>query len=621
MGTVTALQPVDLAHVAAFRLGALTVDPATRQIARGDVHETLEPRVMQVLVALRQANGAVVSRNDLIALCWDGRVVGDNAIHRTISRLRDIAGGIGAECFRLETVAKVGYRLIACDVKEETATLPPAARGNHRVIAAAAIILLAVAAGALLWMLRPVSSPPLVAVIASSNTARDFAGGLTVDLARLASVHGNAVTFEAGTDGRRNTYQLAVATRVSHARGEADLTLRRASSPEIVWSASFEQPDGDLAALREQAANTASGTIDCALHALGDQTRSSGDQLRKLFAACETFGEDSNDAAVAAWQRAAVAAPGNAEVLAALAYTEATFDSSNVFDSGGDTTPGAKERLRAARASGEDPALAYAAQAMMISNSQFSTRLAIIDRGLARDPDCAILHGLKYEAWRNVGRIDNALDSAHRAVSLAPDSQQARQQLISGLFYAGFTQEARSELAHAERAWPNSSTVKYARARFELRYGDAASLLHQIEIGNALPNSPWNLQDGPERAFLLARVRPTPANIDALAALSARNTDAPTMSLQNLVGVGRVDQAYEFVNRPDVLRFMRAQTEILFRANMRAFVLDRRFMALAGRLGLVQYWSASNLWPDFCHDKDLPYDCRTEARRLHAGTI
>ena len=43
----------------------------------------LDPRVMQVLVALTGAAGKVLSRDDLIALCWDGRIVGDNAINRS----------------------------------------------------------------------------------------------------------------------------------------------------------------------------------------------------------------------------------------------------------------------------------------------------------------------------------------------------------------------------------------------------------------------------------------------------------------------------------------------------------------------------------------------------------
>ncbi|HKR24443.1 MAG TPA: winged helix-turn-helix domain-containing protein, partial [Allosphingosinicella sp.] len=103
---------VNLARVRSFRLGTLHVDPPTRQILGGGGNETLEPRVMQVLVALAQAEGAVVTSDELIQRCWDGRIVGENAIHRVISRVRHVAATLGNGSFRVETIAKVGYRLI-----------------------------------------------------------------------------------------------------------------------------------------------------------------------------------------------------------------------------------------------------------------------------------------------------------------------------------------------------------------------------------------------------------------------------------------------------------------------------------------------------------------------------
>jgi hypothetical protein len=88
--------------------------------------------------------------------------------------------------------------------------------------------------------------------------------------------------------------------------------------------------------------------------------------------------------------------------------------------------------------------------------------------------------------------------------------------------------------------------------------------------------------------------------------------------LQNLVSLGRTDLAYEYLKNPSmVARLHDDGSYILFRRDMRPFRSDRRFMALADRLGLVGYWLSSKYWPDFCHEKDLPYDCKAEARRLH----
>lgn len=103
---------VDLAHEPRFRLGSLCVDPATRQIDIGGHSLTLEPRVMRVLVALAQAGGAIVTRDELTRRCWDGRIVGEDAINRTLSRIRAVFAEANDSALRIETITKVGYRLL-----------------------------------------------------------------------------------------------------------------------------------------------------------------------------------------------------------------------------------------------------------------------------------------------------------------------------------------------------------------------------------------------------------------------------------------------------------------------------------------------------------------------------
>jgi len=79
-------------------------------MVRGEQHEVLEPLVMQVLVALASAAGETLSRDDLIAACWGGRAVTDDALNRVMSRLRALARRFGG--FHVETITKVGYRLV-----------------------------------------------------------------------------------------------------------------------------------------------------------------------------------------------------------------------------------------------------------------------------------------------------------------------------------------------------------------------------------------------------------------------------------------------------------------------------------------------------------------------------
>ncbi len=95
-----------------FALGSLAVDPPARRIAAGMRSERLEPRVMRVLVALARAGGGVLSRDDLIEQCWDGTIVGDKAIDRSISLLRHALDALSGGAVRLETITKVGFRLV-----------------------------------------------------------------------------------------------------------------------------------------------------------------------------------------------------------------------------------------------------------------------------------------------------------------------------------------------------------------------------------------------------------------------------------------------------------------------------------------------------------------------------
>ncbi|HXQ47079.1 MAG TPA: winged helix-turn-helix domain-containing protein [Caulobacteraceae bacterium] len=142
---------IHLAQEADFRLGQLLVRPSLREVIGQGRREILEPRVMQVLVTLAGMKGFVVSRDELIDTCWGGRVVGEDAINRTIGRLRRLAETF-AGAFEIETVARVGYRLSEI---ETPPTPAPVKRGPDRgvriaVYAAVAGLLAAHAVAAVL---------------------------------------------------------------------------------------------------------------------------------------------------------------------------------------------------------------------------------------------------------------------------------------------------------------------------------------------------------------------------------------------------------------------------------------------------------------------------------------
>lgn len=118
--------------------GTMIVRPATLEILFDGRRETIEAKMMQVLVALARERGQVVSRDSLVMSCWSGRVVSDDAINRCVAKVRRLAGGTAG--FKVETINRVGYRLVETvpgnsEAPPPTVTSadPPAPRPNRRL--------------------------------------------------------------------------------------------------------------------------------------------------------------------------------------------------------------------------------------------------------------------------------------------------------------------------------------------------------------------------------------------------------------------------------------------------------------------------------------------------------
>src|SRR4051794_16165041 len=120
---------VDLARESDFALGALQVRPSLCEIENTGVPEAVEPRVMQALVAFAQARGSVVSRDELIQRCWGGRIVGEDAINRCIAKVRRASALDGGASFALETIPRIGYRLVEHSPALSNPSAEPAAEG------------------------------------------------------------------------------------------------------------------------------------------------------------------------------------------------------------------------------------------------------------------------------------------------------------------------------------------------------------------------------------------------------------------------------------------------------------------------------------------------------------
>jgi DNA-binding winged helix-turn-helix (wHTH) protein len=96
-----------------FRAGEWTVRVELNSLTRDDVVRHIEPKVMKVLLTLSAQQGRVVSKEELISTVWPDTFVGDDVLTRCISILRRITEDDPHTPHFIQTIPKVGYRLVS----------------------------------------------------------------------------------------------------------------------------------------------------------------------------------------------------------------------------------------------------------------------------------------------------------------------------------------------------------------------------------------------------------------------------------------------------------------------------------------------------------------------------
>ena len=96
-----------------FRVGEWCVHPEFNEIRGPAGSVRLQPRLIQVLRLLALTPGRTLSRDALIDGAWSRRMVNDEVLSRTIADLRQALGDDARQPRYLETIPKLGYRLIA----------------------------------------------------------------------------------------------------------------------------------------------------------------------------------------------------------------------------------------------------------------------------------------------------------------------------------------------------------------------------------------------------------------------------------------------------------------------------------------------------------------------------
>jgi TolB-like protein len=239
--------------------GRWRVIPGSRRLLAGDVHVPLGNRAFDLLLALLDARGAVVTKDELLRRVWSNVVVDEANLQVQVSMLRKVLGDDGQRM--IVTIPGHGYRFDQA-IREEGARLQGAITPTPR------------------------SSRPMLAVLPFTNMTGDpgqayFADGITADLITALShfrwfsviSRNSAFTYkDRAVDVRVVGRELGVgyvlegSVRVAGGQVRIAVQLCETEMGGDIWADRFDGELADIFALQDRLTDAVAGAIVPNLH-------------------------------------------------------------------------------------------------------------------------------------------------------------------------------------------------------------------------------------------------------------------------------------------------------------------------------------------------------------------
>ncbi len=517
------LAAVQLVTSPQMRLGALTIDPPRRRLVHDDGQEEfLEPRVMQVLVAFTRAPGVILSRDDLIAACWEGRFVSDDAVNRVMSRLRRVSQEIGKDSFRLETITKVGFRLVVVEelgqaqapstpsdtalpavlpteagepARDEAEASPPSGQvvaavtpAQRRTVLATARAAFRVRPGAILAGLAGVALLSLLAGVLFLRSAPRGRPIPELQLARfetvslggapgaeqalreeLVAIFGRSNSLQLITDGAKaspgpSSFQLAGSVQPFGPTLRFAFTLSRGAPGAVIWSSVIERPLSDAAAAPRQIAAQVGFTVRCVLDGAADYPGALPQAALSDYAQyCAGVASSESGEAVSRrtqdLRKVVAQAPDFATAWGALGYVIGdTFAYPTALWDAGSRTEAKEAADRALRL---NPANTWGrlAKALLVPLPNYAGRDDALRLAIQTTDTFGDAHAAYARFLLSVGRLKEGALIAERAYDLDGNDREAITRLVQSFYMLNRVPEADALLKQANGQWGDSDKL------------------------------------------------------------------------------------------------------------------------------------------------------------------
>jgi DNA-binding winged helix-turn-helix (wHTH) protein/tetratricopeptide (TPR) repeat protein len=593
-------QPLDLAQETDFQLGPLRVSPSTCRVHDGGREDRLEARVMAVLVTLARAAPHTVSREDLIDACWGGRIVSDDAIARALAKLRALARSRTPPAFSVETVTKVGFRIILQNESAQAAS--PEAQANLSVVAtikswrplllpAAGLAAVALIAAFALRTPSHRQTYMTIATFEQRDDGMERLSGLTRDaLLEMTAASGIAVSSARGA--AEAEFALEGALHREDQSAVVTLRLVHNASSIALWSRSFTGDKNGEPALADTVADKSIGVLRCIVAEREHERRRIEPATLALYLnVCDAaiMGDVERTVSTARTLVSAVPANATAHALLAQALTSAADMTRTAGEIAALRAEAVEEAERALSMDRNQPraylALAHVAQA----RTAWAERERLIQRALEIDPTSFSGRNTYVYFLRQVGRWREA-ETQSQSVHSGPHGPAGALPLLALLQGSqGDVQRAYETVDRYARIYPSSSP----QLRWTiLVWWDDVDRARELNAtwGAELPDSSIACFD-----WVLSRATAPSRSAELPPPCGQFSND---WKARMLARAGNIEAALRTLDAPDTGELR--TTIALFYPEMSAVRADPRFIDVARRHGLLEYWRETERAPDFC---------------------
>src|SRR5580698_9478234 len=410
--------------------GDYEIDIERRELTRAKIAVHVEPQVFDLLIYLMQNCDRVVSKDDLIASVWGGRIVSDSTLTRRINAARTAVGDSGENQKLIRTVARKGFRFVGT-LRRQSDDGPPPDEIQ-----------------ALLNPVLPLPDRPAIAVLPFNNMSDDpeqeyFSEGISEDIitalsklrwffviARNSSfvykgkpTHLKQIAEELGVG-----YVIEGSVRKGGDRVRITVQLNDVATGSHIWAERYDRSLTDVFAVQDEITEAIVAAIEPQIYAAENfraqrkppDSLDAWDLVMRALSHYWRVTRQDNVVAQALLEKATAIDSNYGQALGVLA-TSHTFSAHMGWEDMTMAMPVAERAaLAAIRMDSEDPWAHHALGCVYLFTRRFDDSLAEFELALRLNPNFALTQGYYGLALSYCGRWEEANIAARRALRLSP---------------------------------------------------------------------------------------------------------------------------------------------------------------------------------------------------------